>query len=78
MIAAEGGADFRIVKGTHIPSKEEDVTLRGSFRMRAPDGEYVGIYRDQIPIVLDTNHIHLTFLTVARNPFQRKMRPEGR
>ena len=40
----------KIVKGNHISSTEGDVTLRGNFYMLAPDGEYVGIYTDSIPI----------------------------
>ena len=51
----------KIVKGEHISSTEGDVTLRGNFHMLAPDGEYVGIYSDNIPIALYTNHINLTF-----------------
>ena len=51
----------KIVKGNHISSTEGDVTLRGNFHMLTPDGEYVGIYSDNIPIALYTNHINLTF-----------------
>ena len=50
-----------IVKGKHIPSTEGDVTLRGNFHMFTPDGEYIGIYSDNIPIALYTDHINLTF-----------------
>ena len=51
----------KIIKGNHISSTEGDVTLRGNFHLLAPDGEYVGIYSDSIPIALYTNHINLTF-----------------
>ena len=51
----------KIEKGKHISSTEGDVTLRGNFHMLAPDGEYVGIYTDSVPIALYTNHINLTF-----------------
>ena len=51
----------KIEKGKHISSTEGDVTLRGNFHMLAPDGEYIGIYSDDIPIALYTNHINLTF-----------------
>ena len=34
-----GGEWQKIVKGKHISSTEGDVTLRGNFHMRAPDGE---------------------------------------
>ena len=50
-----------IVQGEHISSTHGDVTLRGNFHMLAPDGEYVGIYTDSIPIALYTDHINLTF-----------------
>ena len=50
----------KIVKGEHIPSTKGDVTLRGNFHMLAPDGEYVGIYRGDVPIALYADHINLT------------------
>ena len=59
----------KIVKGNHISSTEGDVTLRGNFHMLAPDGEYVGIYSDNIPIALYTNHINLTFYEGENEPF---------
>ena len=59
----------KIVKGKHISSTEGDVTLRGNFHMLAPDGEYVGIYSDTIPIALYTNHINLTFYEGENEPF---------
>ena len=58
-----------IVKGNHISSTEGDVTLRGNFHMLAPDGEYVGIYSDSIPIALYTNHINLTFYEGENEPY---------
>ena len=59
----------QIVDGEHISSTEGDVTLRGNFHMLAPDGEYVGIYSDNIPIALYTNHINLTFYEGENEPF---------
>ena len=50
-----------IVEGEHISATQGDVTLRGNFHMFAPDGEYVGIYNDEIPIALYLDHINLTF-----------------
>ena len=58
----------KIVKGKHIPSTEGDVTLRGDFHMLTPDGEYVGIYSDNIPIALYTDHINLTFYEGENEP----------
>ena len=58
----------KIEKGKHISSTEGDVTLRGHFHMAAPDGEYIGIYSDSIPIALYTNHINLTFYEVGNEP----------
>ena len=46
------GSWQEIVKGEHIPSTKGDVTLRGNFHMRTPDGEYIGIYTGDIPIAL--------------------------
>ena len=63
------GAWQQIVKGKHISSTAGDVTLRGNFHILAPDGEYVGIYRDEIPIALYTNHINLTFYEGENEPF---------
>ena len=59
----------KIVKGNHISSTEGDVTLRGNFHMLTPDGEYVGIYTDNIPIALYTNHINLTFYEGENEPY---------
>ena len=59
----------KIVKGNHISSTEGDVTLRGNFHLVAPDGEYVGIYSDSIPIALYTNHINLTFYEGENEPY---------
>ena len=59
----------KIVKGNHISSTEGDVTLRGNFHMTAPDGEYVGIYTDTIPIAIYTNHINLTFYEGENEPY---------
>ena len=59
----------KIEKGKHISSTEGDVTLRGNFHMLAPDGEYVGVYNDSIPIALYTNHINLTFYEVENEPY---------
>jgi hypothetical protein len=58
-----------IVKGEHIPSTKGDVTLKGNFHMLAPDGEYVGIYRGEIPIAIYTDHINLTFYEAGFEPF---------
>ena len=59
----------KIVQGNHISSTEGDVTLRGNFHMLTPDGEYVGIYSDDIPIALYTNHINLTFYEGENEPY---------
>ena len=59
----------KIVDGAHIPSTKGDVTLRGNFHMLTPDGEYIGIYSDQIPIAFYTNHINLTFYEGENEPW---------
>ena len=59
----------KIVKGNHISSTEGDVTLRGNFYMLAPDGEYIGIYRGDLPIAFYTNHINLTFYEKGQEPY---------
>ena len=65
-----GDGEWReIEKGEHIPSTEGDVTLRGNFHMLTPYGEYVGIYRDSIPIAFYTNHINLTFYEGENEPY---------
>ena len=65
----EDGEWHKIVKGEHIPATKGDVTLRGNFHMLAPDGEYVGIYRGDIPIAFYTDHINLTFYEAGIEPF---------
>ena len=57
-----------IVEGEHISSTKGDVTLRGNFHMLAPDGEYVGIYRGDLPIAFYLDHINLTFFEVGSEP----------
>ena len=63
----------KITEGEHIPSTKGDVTLRGNFHMRAPDGEYVGIYRGELPIAFYTNHINLTIIEGEGEPFVMDM-----
>ena len=65
----EDGEWHKIVKGEHSPSTKGDVTLRGNFHMLAPDGEYVGIYRGDVPIAFYTDHINLTFYEADFEPF---------
>ena len=62
-----------IVQGQHIPATQGDVTLRGNFHMRAPDGEYVGIYSGDMPIALYVNHISLTFYESGQEPYVADM-----
>ena len=58
-----------IVDGEHIPATKGDVTLRGNFHMLTPDGEYVGIYRGDLPIAFYSNHINLTFYEGENEPY---------
>ena len=44
-----------IEEGQHIPATKGDVTLRGNFHMLTPDGEYVGVYRGELPIAFYSN-----------------------
>ena len=59
----------KIVSGQHIPSTKGDVTLRGNFHMRAPDGEYVGIYSGDTPIAFYIDHINLAFYEGEAEPY---------
>lgn len=59
----------QIIPGQHISSSQGDVTLRGNFHMLAPDGEYVGIYRDELPIAFYLNHINATVYEQGSDPF---------
>lgn len=63
------GSWQKIVTGQHITSTQGDVTLRGYFHMVAPDGEYYGLYRDEIPIAFYTNHISLTLREGDEPPY---------
>ena len=58
-----------ITEGQHIPATKGDVTLRGNFHMLAPDGEYIGIYRGELPVAFYGNHISLTIREGDREPF---------
>ena len=62
-----------IVEGEHIPATKGDVTLRGNFHMRTPDGEYVGIYRGEIPIAFYIDHIRLTIYEGDSEPYEMDM-----
>ena len=64
----EDGEWQKIVEGEHIPATQGDVTLRGNFHMLAPDGEYVGVYRGEMPIAFYTDHIGLTFYEAGVAP----------
>ena len=59
-----------IAEGEHIPATKGDVTLRGNFHMLTPDGEYVGVYRGDVPIAFYTDHISLTFYEKDREPVE--------
>ena len=69
----DGGEWHKIVEGEHIPSTKGDVTLRGNFHMLTPDGEYVGIYRGDMPIAFYTNHINMTFYEGNNEPYSIDM-----
>lgn len=58
-----------IVEGQHIPATKGDVTLRGNFHLFAPDGEYVGIMKESIPLALFTDHINLTIFEGENSPY---------
>ena len=58
-----------ITEGHHIPATKGDVTLRGNFHMLTPDGEYVGVYRGELPIAFYSNHISLTIYEGENEPF---------
>ena len=65
-----GDGDWQPIKeGEHISSTKGDVTLRGNFHMLAPDGEYVGIYRYEMPIAFYLDHISLTIMEEGSDPF---------
>ena len=59
----------KIVEGEHISATKGDVTLRGNFHMLTPDGEYVGIYRGDLPIAFFANHISLAICEGDQEPF---------
>ena len=49
-----------VVSGVHIPATKGDVTLRGNLHILAPDGEYVGVFRGDLPIMFYADHVNLT------------------
>lgn len=58
-----------IMEGQHIPATKGDVTLRGNFHMLTPDGEYVGVYRGELPVAFYSNHISLSIYEGSNEPF---------
>ena len=63
------GEWHKIVDGEHIPSTEDDVTLRGNFHMLDPEGVYEDVYRYEIPIAFFLDHINLTICEVGSEPY---------
>ena len=63
------GRWHEITEGQHIPATKGNVTLRGNFHMLTPDGEYVGVYRGELPIAFYSNHISLTIYEGSNEPF---------
>ena len=59
----------KIVEGEHIPATKGDVTLRGNLHTLIPDGEYIGVYRGEIPVAFYVNHINLTIYDGGKEPF---------
>ena len=43
--------------------------LRGNFHILAPDGEYIGVYRGELPIAFYSNHISITIYEGENEPF---------
>lgn len=61
--------EFRpIVQGESIPANKGDVTLRGGFYLRAPDGEIVGRVSEGYPIYMYLNHIGVTVYVPSQEP----------
>ena len=58
-----------IVEGEHISSTKGDVTLRGNFHLKLPDGEYIGLYDGGMPIAFYCNHINLTIYDGENEPY---------
>ncbi len=58
-----------IAEDEHISSTKGDVTLRGNFHLFTPDGEYVGVYSDEIPLAFYINHISLTLYENGQEPY---------
>ena len=54
--------DWKEIKeGEHIPATKGNVTLKGNFHLRKPNGEYYRPCPSGTPIALYTNHINITF-----------------
>ena len=58
-----------IEEGRHIPATKGDVSLRGNFHMLTPDGEYVGIYRGDMPVAFYADHINISFYEDGNGPY---------
>ena len=63
------GEWHKIVEAEHIPSTKGDVILRGNFHMLDPEGGYVGVYRDEIPIAFFIDHVNLTIYEAGNEPY---------
>ncbi len=58
-----------IEEGKHIPSTKGDVILRGNFHLLTPEGEYIGIYTEDMPIAMYLDHISLTLYEGDNDPY---------
>lgn len=59
----------KIVKGQHIPATKGDVTLRGHFHSLTPEGDYMGLWEEDVPIALYTDHINLMIHKGESEPY---------
>lgn len=56
-----------IVEGKHISATEGDVTLKGNFRLRFPDGEFP--FEGDVPLAFYMDHVSATIYEKGQEPY---------
>ena len=58
-----------VVAGQHIPATKGDVTMKGTFHMMLPNGEYIGQAGPDTTLALYASHIHITVQEEGMEPY---------
>ena len=66
----DGGPEYKIEEGKHIPATEGDVTLRGRFHMYAPSGDYIKPAMKGTPLAFFLDHVNVKIYESGQRPYE--------